>query len=189
MDNIFRQWWINFKRRIKESVKIDTMGLISWEYLERINNELESIATLDDRPVACIRLQLQAPALFQPRTTLKSEQPLEWFGQRYLVLIRSIPSTIHHQTLPRRCSVPSSSPHQTSEIENPTASATSAPPFPGQHVLTATGPSNAFSVFHKFERPRSGTLNTSPLAMQWRFGYTGCRSSSSGNFWCDDHGK
>ena len=114
---------------------------------------------------------------------------MKWFGQRYLALIRSVPSTIRHQTLPKRCSVPSSSPYQTSEIENPTASATSAPPVPGQHVLTATGPSNAFPVFHEFERPRSGTLNTSPLAMQWRFGYTSCRSSSSEWLWCDNHGR
>ena len=41
MDNIFRQWWINFKREIKESVKADVMGLISWELMERINSELE----------------------------------------------------------------------------------------------------------------------------------------------------
>jgi len=58
MDNIFRQWWINYGRESKKSVKAATMGLIGWEYLERINNELESIAAHDDRPVACIRLQL-----------------------------------------------------------------------------------------------------------------------------------
>ena len=34
------------------------MGLISWELMERINNELESIAIHDGRPVACIRLRL-----------------------------------------------------------------------------------------------------------------------------------
>jgi len=42
MDNIFRQWWNNFKREIKEAVKADAMGLISWELMERINSELES---------------------------------------------------------------------------------------------------------------------------------------------------
>jgi len=42
MDNIFRQWWVNFKREIKEAVKADAMGLISWDLMERINSELES---------------------------------------------------------------------------------------------------------------------------------------------------
>ncbi|KEQ73064.1 hypothetical protein M436DRAFT_64223 [Aureobasidium namibiae CBS 147.97] len=151
-----------------------------WELMERINNELESIATHDDRPVACIRLQHYAPALSRPRTIFKSEQPFKWFGKRYLVLIRSVPSTTHHQTLFKRCSVPSNSPQLSSEIDKSSASFTSAPSTPGQHVLTATGPSNAFLVFYEFERPKSGTLNTSPLAMQRRFGYQGCRSSSSG---------
>jgi len=190
MDNIFRQRWIKFEREVKEPVKADTMGLISWEYLERINNELESIATHDDRPVACIRLQLQAPALSQLRTVLKSEQPLKWFGQRYLVLIRSFPSTTHHQSLPQRCSVHSSPSHQTSEIEKSSASATSAPPIPRAAYPHRHRTLKCFSgVPYEFERPRSGTLNTSPVAMQRRFGYEGCTSSSSEWLWCDDHWK
>lgn len=42
MDNIFRQWWIAFKREIKEWIKEDPMGLISWELMEHINTQLEN---------------------------------------------------------------------------------------------------------------------------------------------------
>lgn len=41
MDHIFRQWWINFKREIKNTVKADPMGLISWDLMECVNTELE----------------------------------------------------------------------------------------------------------------------------------------------------